>query len=447
MTSGCRGLGAIRTGNCCPITGRFSSASHATPRSGSARSRRRSGSRNAPCSGSWPSCVRMGWSARPAKGAAIATGSTVPAPCRGSRPRRARCWTRSTARSSLRKSLAVEINERQRFLLEKVIEAHVALGQPVGSKWLSEQPDVPWGPSTVRAELARLEEVGLLRHPHTSAGRAPTDRGYREYVDQMLAHGKLPVPAPKPVQLEVSRREVDQAMQTATEQLSQVTNLLAIVTAPPIATSTIKHIELLALQPQLAMIVVITSTGGVTKRLISSDRPLDRGLIDWARSYLNEELGGMSVGARMINAKLSDPSLSHGERAFLQTLLPTFTELEERSGDTLYVDGAARLMSEDRVPELSQLSDLMLMLEHRVAFLSILQDALDEPRVFLRIGQENERAELKSLSIVASGYGHASRSLGAVSVIGPVRMDYGHAITSVRAAAAELSRFVGELYE
>ncbi|HEX4719637.1 MAG TPA: heat-inducible transcriptional repressor HrcA [Thermoleophilaceae bacterium] len=340
----------------------------------------------------------------------------------------------------------MEINERQRFLLEKVIEAHVAGGQPVGSKWLSEQPGVPWGSSTVRAELARLEEVGLLRHPHTSAGREPTDRGYRQYVDDMLEDGNLPV-ASHPVRLELSRREIDEAMRAATEQLSQVTNLLAIVTAPPIATSTIKHIELLALQPQLAMIVVITSTGGVTKRLIPSMRALDPGLIDWARSYLNEELSGMSVGARMINAKLSDPSLPPAERGFLATLLPTFTELEQRAGDTLYVDGAARLMSEDRVQEVSQLSDLMLMLEHRVVLLSILQHAIDEPRVFLRIGQENERAELKSLSIVASRYGPGARHLGAVSVIGPVRMDYGRAISSVRAAADELSRFVGELYE
>jgi heat-inducible transcriptional repressor len=340
----------------------------------------------------------------------------------------------------------VEINERQRLLLEKVIEAHVAVGQPVGSRWLSDQPDVPWGSSTVRAELARLEELGLLRHPHTSAGREPTDRGYRQYVDQMLETGTLPVPA-RPMRLEIARREIDEAMRAATEQLSQVTNLLAIVTAPPIATSTIKHIELLALQPQLAMIVVITSTGGVTKRLIPSDRPLDPGLIDWARSYLNEELGGMSVGARMIHSKLSEPSLGTAERRFLATLLPTFTALEERAGDTLYVDGAARLMSEDRVPELSQLSDLMLMLEHRVALLSILQHAIDQPRVFLRIGQENEAAELKSLSIVATRYGPPARHLGAVSVIGPVRMDYGRAIASVRAAANELSRFVGELYE
>jgi heat-inducible transcriptional repressor len=339
----------------------------------------------------------------------------------------------------------VEINERQRLLLQKVIEAHVHLGQPVGSKWLAGQPDVPWGSSTVRAELARLEEAGLLRHPHTSAGREPTDRGYREYVDQMLASGRLPVA--RPLRLELTRNEVDQAMRVATEQLSQVTNLLAIVTAPPIATATIKHIELLALQPQLAMVVVITSTGGVTKRVISYDRPLDPGLLDWARSYLNEELGGMSVGARLLASRLAEPSLAQPEREFLSTLAPAFTELEERAGDTLYVDGAARLLSEDRVQELSQLGDLMEMLERRVVLLSVLRHALDEPRVFLRIGEENEAPELQSLSVVATGYGLPSRNLGAVSVIGPVRMDYGKAIASVRQAADELSRIVGELYE
>jgi len=340
----------------------------------------------------------------------------------------------------------VELSQRQQFLLRKVVEAHVDAGTPVGSKWLAEQPDVPWGPSTVRAELARLEEVGLLRHPHTSAGREPTDRGYRVYVDSVLERGELPVKRPQ-LHLEVSRREIDAAMRSTTEQLSQVTNLLAIVTAPPLATATIRHIELLALQPQVAMVVVITSTGGVTKRVITYDRPLDPGLLDWARAYLNEALGGLTIGARMLHARLNEPGLSDTERDFLATLAPAFTELEERAGDTLYVDGAARLLSEDRMQELSQLGDLMEVLEQRVALLALLRNALDEPRVFLRIGQENERRELKSVSIVASGYGLAARNLGTVSVIGPVRMDYPGAIASVRQAADELSRFVGELYE
>src|SRR4029453_15463261 len=106
-----------------------------------------------------------------------------------------------------------------------------------------------WGPSTIRAELARLEEVGLLEHPHTSAGRVPTDTGYRRYVDELLEEGPLPVPR-KAVELTDMRREVDEAMRATTEQLSQVTNLLALVTAPPIETATIHRIEVLQLQPR-----------------------------------------------------------------------------------------------------------------------------------------------------------------------------------------------------
>jgi heat-inducible transcriptional repressor len=340
----------------------------------------------------------------------------------------------------------VAITERQAEVLRKVVETHVEHGQPVGSRWLAEQADLPWRPSTIRAELAKLEELGLLQHPHTSAGRVPTDSGYRYYVDELLESGVLPVPRARPHPL-VIRREVEETLRTTTEQLSQVTNLLAIVSAPPIATTTIRHIEVLLLQPQVAMIVVITSTGGVTKRVISYEHPVDPGLIDWAGEYLNEAVAGMALGARMIHLKLADPGLSGAERAFLDTLAPAFTELEETAGDTLYVEGAARLLSEDRVQELSQIDELMQLLERRVALLSLLREALTEPSVYLRIGHENPAPALQSLSIVAANYGLPSRNLGAVSVVGPVRMDYAKAIGSVRQAAAELSRFVGELYD
>jgi heat-inducible transcriptional repressor len=330
--------------------------------------------------------------------------------------------------------------------LRRVVETHVSLGQPVGSKWLAELASLPWKPSTIRAELAKLEELGLLQHPHTSAGRVPTDRGYRYYVDELLENGTLPVPR-RSFQVTDMRREVEETLRAATEQLSQVTNLLAIVSAPPIAITTIRHIEVLLLQPQVAMVVVITSTGGVTKRVISYDHPVDPGLVDWSAEYLNEELGGMALGARMIHAKLAGEGLSVSERAFLGTLAPAFTELEETAEHTLFVEGAARLLSEDRVQELSQIDDLMQLLERRVALLSLLREALSEPSVYLRIGHENASPALHSLSIVAANYGLAHRNLGAVSVVGPVRMDYASAIGSVRQAAHELSRFVGELYD
>jgi heat-inducible transcriptional repressor len=340
----------------------------------------------------------------------------------------------------------VEITPRQAFVLRKVVEGHVDQGDPVGSKWLADRDDIPWGPSTIRAELARLEELGLLQHPHTSAGRVPTDAGYRFYADELLREGRLPAPR-KRLELHLVRREVDEAMRLTTEQLSQVTNLLAIVSAPPIATTTIRRLEVLLLQPQVVMVVVITSTGGVTKRVASYGRPVDPGLIDWAVSYLNEELGGMGLGRRMLHAKLFDPTLPQRERTFLATLAPAFTELERTSEDTLYVEGAGRLLSEDRVQELSQINDLVRMLERRVALLGLLRGALDQPSVWVRIGHENEVPELHSLSLVAANYGLAHRNLGAVSVLGPVRMDYATAISSVREAAAELSRFVGALYD
>jgi heat-inducible transcriptional repressor len=339
----------------------------------------------------------------------------------------------------------VELTSRQAIVLRKVIEGHIERGEPVGSQWLASRDEVAWGPSTVRAELARLEELGLLNHPHTSAGRVPTDRGYRFFVDELLDEGSLPDP-PARLRLSAMRREVDDAMRTTTEQLSQVTDLLAVVSAPPIATTTIRRIEVIQLQPQVAMVVVITSTGGVTKRVFSYEHALDPGLVDWAGSYLNEALGGIRLGARMLAGKLQAPGLSRAERDFLGTLAPAFTELEVTAEDTLYVEGASRLLSEDRFQELSQLSDLMRMLERRAAILSLLRSALEEPRVYLRIGREHEAPELRELSLVAANYGVAGRNLGAVSVIGPMRMDYPKAIISVRAAAAELSRFVDEVY-
>ena len=340
----------------------------------------------------------------------------------------------------------MQITERQQLLLRRVVECHVELGHPVGSKWLADQSDMPWGPSTIRAELARLEELGLLRHPHTSAGRVPTDRGYREYVDSLPETDRLPGRAPK-LDLHTMRHEVDEAMRATTEQLSQVTNLLAIVSAPPIGTTTIRHIEVILLQPQVAMVVVITSTGGVSKRVISYDEPVDPGLVNWAGSYLNEMLGGMGLGARMLHNRLFAPDLSEREHGFLATLAPAFTELEDTAEDTLFVGGAERLLSEDRLHELSQIGDLMTLLERRVALLGMLRSALEEPSVYLRIGAENETPELRSVSVVAANYGLPRRNLGAVSVLGPVRMDYPRAIASVREAATELSRYVADLYD
>jgi heat-inducible transcriptional repressor len=327
------------------------------------------------------------------------------------------------------------------LVLRKVVEGYLAAGLPVGSKSLSAQFE--WGPSTIRHELATLEELGLLAHPYTSAGRMPTEAGYRYFVDRLLPDDDA---GPR-LSLSLVRRELDEAMRVTSETLSQVTNLLAVVTAPPIETSTIRHVEVLALQPQVLMVVVITSTGGVTKRLFTFSRPVDPGLADWAASFFNERLVGLGLGARMVHQRLQEPSLSGTEAEFIAALSPVFTALEESAQETLYVEGTARLLSPERFADVSELNALMEMLERRVALLGVLRSTLVERDVLVRIGTENDAPALRSLALVAASYGLPQRSLGSVSVIGPLRMDYGRAIRSVREAALQLSSYIADIYD
>lgn len=339
------------------------------------------------------------------------------------------------------------LSERQELILRLVVDAYLASAKPVGSKEIAERPEVPWGPSTVRAELAALEAAGYLSHPHTSAGRVPTDSGYRRYVDLLLASGE-PAP-PTGVELELSqlRREVDEAMRETTAALAQVTDLIALATAPPqTVAATIHRVEVLRLRPSRVMVVAIASNGAVVKRVFEFDSTVDPGLVEWASSYLNESLAGMSLGARMIGDRLADPALAAAEADFVAALRPAFVDLEGEPGDKLYMDGAGRLLSDSHLADLPRADKLMSALEGRASMLGMLRSALDQRSVFLWIGDENPQPELRSVSVVGANYGLAHRNLGAVGVLGPLRMDYATAIASVRGAARELSRYCETVY-
>ncbi|HEV2997557.1 MAG TPA: heat-inducible transcriptional repressor HrcA [Solirubrobacteraceae bacterium] len=337
------------------------------------------------------------------------------------------------------------LSARQELILWKVVEEHQRTGQPVASRTIAADPVLDCGPSTVRNELALLEARGLLAHPHTSAGRVPTDAGHRYVVDRMLYTGEGLLPAPR-MELSLIRREVEEAMRATTETLSQMTNLLAVVSAPSPNTATIRHIEVLAIQPRVVMVVLITSTGGVAKVLATFEEAVDPGLLIWSGEYLNERLVGLGLGARMLQQRLSEPMLPPTERAFLDRLAPAFGGLVSDAEAVLYVEGASRLLAESHLEDAGLVNELVDLLERRVALLGVLRSALGAPGVYVRIGHENEIPAMHSLAMVAAGYGIAQRKLGAVSVIGPVRMDYGRAITTVREAAFELSRFVEDAY-
>jgi heat-inducible transcriptional repressor len=264
-------------------------------------------------------------------------------------------------------------------------------------------------------------------------------------VDTLL-HASDARPSPLTLDLTTVRSEVDSALQATTEMLSQVTHLLALVSAPPLETTTIRHVEVLPLQPHLVMVVVITSTGGVTKRMISFDEPVDVGLVSWGAEYLNERVAGHRLGASVVRQRLEDPALSLSERTFLAALRPVFTDAVTSEQQQLFVGGAAGLLAEFPANELAARHSLLEALEKRAALLQILRAALDPRRPFVRVGGELENPAFRDVALVGASYGLATRSLGTVSLLGPVRMDYDMAIRSVRAAALELSRFVEEVY-
>ena len=339
----------------------------------------------------------------------------------------------------------IELTERQREILRRVVEEYVVTGQPVGSKTLVERGGLTISSSTVRGDFAELEALGLLTHPHTSAGRVPTETGYRLYVDGLLERLE-PNPGPFPLDLTVAESEVESALEATTEMLSELTRLLALVSAPPLGTTTVRHVEVLLLQPQIVMVVVITSTGDVTKRIYTFDEPVDPGIANWAGQYLNDAVAGLRLGTRLLRQRFEDPSLTKRERAFLGTLRSAFTELlEERRG--LYVGGAAGLLESAGAEELQTYQQLLEFLEKRATLLQVVSRALDPRRPFVRVGPELDHPALEKLSLVGAAYGVANRTLGVVSLLGPVRMDYERAIHSVRGAASELSRFVAEIYE
>jgi heat-inducible transcriptional repressor len=340
------------------------------------------------------------------------------------------------------------LTERQQRILRAVVDSHLETGKPVGSVAIADLDEIAWSPSTVRAELSILEREGYLTHPHTSAGRMPTEAGYRFYADALLSTGaKLRGREEAKLDLSRMRREVEEALRETTSTLSRVTDLRAGPTAPPPSSAHIHRVEVLQLQPRVAMVVVIGSNGAVSKRVFTFERALDPGLVEWASSFLNERLSGLALGARMADDRLSDPELGPSEARFLAEIRDAFGGFAAGAAEDLYVDGAARLLSTEHAADLPHAESLMRALERRANLLRVLRSALDERSVFMWIGEENPAPELRSVSVVGANYGLGYRNLGTVGVVGPLRMDYATAIASVREAAGELSRFFESVYE
>ncbi|MCW2962598.1 MAG: heat-inducible transcription repressor HrcA [Thermoleophilia bacterium] len=351
----------------------------------------------------------------------------------------------------------MELTERQALILKAVVEAHHASGRPVGSRALVDCGAIDASASTVRYELGRLEQLGLLEHPHTSAGRVPTDTGYRLYVDQLLDVHDGAVIARSQGAITTKEdpvTQIDEALRATTQQLADATGLLAVITAPRASGAVIRHVEVLQIQPTMLMVVVITAAGDVVRHVVPTESPVDPGLVDWAGEYLNEQVAGLSIGQSLVRQRLAGTGLAPLERAMLSLVTPAFQELEGDSQELL-VGGSAPVLAE-LGSDVQRVLQLVAMLDERRRLLEALRP-IAEPglatlqlrssrSVNVRIGGENAIPELHRLSVIGASYGAGGRPLGMVGLIGPRAMDYTLAIGIVHLAAGGLSDLAEELY-
>lgn len=336
------------------------------------------------------------------------------------------------------------VDDRKLDVLRAIVEDYVATEEPVGSKALVERHGLGVSPATVRNDMAALEEEGYIHQPHTSAGRVPTDKGYRLFVDKLITLKPMSAAERRAIATLLDGAvDLDDVVQRSVRLLSQLTRQVAIVQYPSLSRSTVRHVELVALTPSRVMAILILSTGRVDQRLVELDGPIaDADLAD-LRAVVNQTAAGEPIAAAAA-ALLALPDTLRAEQAGVATDVVTVLAeamSDHRSDQRVAVSGTANLARYGDFD--TAVRPLLEALEEHVVLLKLLGEA-GADAVTVRIGHEGPYSELAATSVVATGYGPLENHLGSLGVVGPTRMDYPGSMSAVRAVARYVSRILDE---
>jgi len=332
----------------------------------------------------------------------------------------------------------LELSQRQRELLLKTLEIYISTGKPVGSHALSDEVDA--SSSTIRAELANLESLGLLTHPHTSAGRVPTDRGYRYYVDALMEENPKDDAAFAVLE---GYGNLDELLYGVSEGMSEVTRLLAVVAGPSVLGESLSRVDYLPLGDGRLLLVVSMQSGASSSAAISLPIPVEDEELRGIFAALNSWLTGRPLGTNLELGLAARTALSDHDPMAVAAVLDAVGALGRATERGVFIQGASALLSRLDDLDPASLSAVLEVFERRRWLLRLMGDALrrsvSSSGVVVSIGTESGFVNLTGTSLVASAYSHRERPYGVVSLIGPKRMDYDAAITTVRSAAEALT--------
>ncbi|WP_406034600.1 heat-inducible transcriptional repressor HrcA [Nocardioides sp. NBC_00163] len=341
-------------------------------------------------------------------------------------------------------------NERRLSVLRAIVEDYVKTEEPVGSKALVERHGLGVSPATVRNDMAALEEEGYITAPHTSAGRVPTDKGYRLFVDRLTTVKPMTAAEKRAIAgfLE-GAVDLDDVVTRSTRLLSQLTRQVAVVQYPTLSRSTVRHVELVALAPTRLLLVLILSTGRVEQRLLEVTEEVSEETLATLRAKINTAVAGAVIAdageALRTIAQPADAPADAPQDPLAAAVAEALIEAmnDHRSDERISIGGTSNLARFGDSFD-TAVRPLLEALEEHVVLLKLMGEATAGGLVTVRIGAEGPYQELSQTSVVATGYGPGDEALATLGVVGPTRMDYPGSMAAVRAVARYLSRILDE---
>ncbi|TAK68938.1 MAG: heat-inducible transcriptional repressor HrcA [Actinomycetota bacterium] len=337
------------------------------------------------------------------------------------------------------------LDDRKLAVLRAIVEDYVENREPVGSKGIADRHRLGVSPATIRNDMAALEDEGYIAQPHTSAGRVPTDKGYRLFVDRLAGVKPMSPAERRAIHTFLDEAvDLDDVLVRTVRLLSQLTKQVALVQYPSLVRSSVRHIELVALTPTRLMLVLIADTGRVEQRVVEVPAPLEEATLVELRTAINGAVGNrrfaeVADGVAELPLRF-DPAARPAVAAVLATLLETVVE---RAEERVVLTGTANLARfGDAFP--STIRPVLEALEEQVVLLTLLGEATSPDLLTVRIGHENTVEGLSATSVVTMGYGRADQAVARLGVVGPTHMDYPGAIGAVRAVARYLGHLLTE---
>lgn len=333
------------------------------------------------------------------------------------------------------------LNARHLGVLRAIVMDYIRTAEPVGSRTISRKYGFSLSPATIRNTMASLEELGYVAQPHTSAGRIPTERGYRFYVDALMDRPQLSRDEVEQIehQVDPSKREMEELPREAGKLLSALSPYVAVVLAPQ--ESRFRRVEFVSIAPDRVLVILLADTGLVHHKSIAVDEPMAQDELDRIARHLTDLLHWRSLREvrDLLLAQMAEEKAQY-DRMLARALRLGVKALEAEPEADVYVAGAAHIADQPEFADIAKMKALFAAFEEKSKLVKILNECLTGGEFKIFIGSEIPVQEIQGLSVIASPYRRGGRVLGVLGVLGPTRMDYGRALTLVETTARILSR-------